>query len=155
MAGFADEIDAAADDDPGRVEAEGDLDSFFDGVGGGGWDAGGFSGGEQVGDFGGARGVDGREDDVIEDGEEDLGHFAEGLVAEAGEDEALRVPRIAFGGVNPEKLVTPIIGTWETRHSMRSPRLRGGTWGTRIFDSIYARIFTHIDVRISRIEGRA
>ena len=105
MAGLAYEINAAGDDDPGWIETEGDLDGFFHGAGGGGWDSGGLGGGEEIGYFGGTRGVDGREDYVVEDGEEDLGHLAEGFVAEAGEDHDL-----AGTGI---------------------PHLRGEMWGTR------------------------
>jgi hypothetical protein len=100
MAGFAYEIDAAADDDSCGVELEGELEGFFDCAGGGGWDSRGFGCCLEVGDFCGAGGVDRREDDVVEDGEENLGHLAEGLVAQAGEDQALAVRADAFGGVN-------------------------------------------------------
>ena len=103
MAGLSDEVDAATDDDSCGIEAEGDLNRFFDGAGGSGWDSGGFGGCEEIGYLGGARGVDRGQNDVVEDGKEDLGHLAEGLIAKTGEDEALA-----------------------------PPGLRSETWGTRI-----------------------
>jgi hypothetical protein len=86
VAGFPYEINATADDDSGWFECEGDLDGFFHRRGGSGWDSGGLGGGEEIGYFSGARGVDRRENDVVEDGEKNLGHLAERLVAEAGKD---------------------------------------------------------------------
>jgi hypothetical protein len=65
------------------------LDGFGYGVGGGGWNAGGFGGGEEIGDFGGAGEWMGARMTWSKMGKEDLGHFAEGFVAQAGEDQGL------------------------------------------------------------------
>ena len=92
MAGLSDEIDAAADDNSRGMEAEGDLNRFFDGAGGRGWDSRGFGGGEEIGYLGRSWRVDRGQDNVVEDWEKDLGHLTQGLIAQAGEDEALALP---------------------------------------------------------------
>lgn len=97
LAHGADEVDGAGDEDEAACgrEAAGEGEGFGGGGRGLGGDVEGAGAGEEVFDGGGTGAVDGGEDDVVvgtaggavEEGKEDLGHLAEVLVAEAGEEE--------------------------------------------------------------------
>ena len=101
MADFADHIHGAGGDDEAVGRSDGSsLGEGGSDVGSGvGGDVEGVGGGEELFDAGGAGVVDGGEDDVVvravgtgvEEGEEDLGHLPEVLVAETAEEEGARL----------------------------------------------------------------